>query len=70
VELYADGLDGGAPVREAMTRVEPLAGATTASVYTVEVPAARPARDYTPRLVPHHPDAVVPLEANHILWQR
>jgi glycogen phosphorylase len=70
VELYADGLDGGAPVRKAMTRAEAGAGATAASVYTAQVPATRPASDYTPRLVPHHPDAAVPLEANHILWQR
>jgi glycogen phosphorylase len=34
------------------------------------VPASRPATDYTPRLVPYHPDARVPLEANEILWQR
>jgi len=26
--------------------------------------------DYTPRLVPSHPAAVVPLEAHEILWQR
>jgi len=70
VELYADGLDGGAPVREAMTRVEPLAAAATSFAYTVAVPATRPASDYTPRLVPHHPHAAVPLEANYISWQR
>jgi hypothetical protein len=26
--------------------------------------------DYTPRIVPHHPAAAVPLEATQILWQR
>ena len=28
------------------------------------------ADDYTPRLIPDHPDALVPLEASEILWQR
>ena len=34
------------------------------------LPARRPAGDYTPRVVPWHPGAAVPLEANHILWYR
>ena len=38
--------------------------------YTVSVPATREAGDYTPRLIPDHPDALVPLEASEILWQR
>lgn len=39
-------------------------------VYTGSVPATRPLRDYTPRVVPSHPGAAVPLEDNHILWYR
>jgi starch phosphorylase len=70
VELYADGRDGDAPGRQAMERGEPLVGAATGYVYTARVPAARPASDYTPRLVPYHSDAAVPLEAGQILWQR
>jgi starch phosphorylase len=70
VELYADGLDGETPVRLAMTRAEAIAGAGAAFVYIAQVPAARPASEYTPRIVPYHPDAAVPLEANRILWQR
>jgi hypothetical protein len=34
------------------------------------VPAARPAWHFTPRLVPHHPEVRVPLEAAYIVWQR
>ena len=33
-------------------------------------PTARPANDYTPRVIPHHPAVAVPLEATQILWQR
>jgi starch phosphorylase len=38
--------------------------------YCVSIPAARALGDYTPRLLPHHPVASVPLEAHEILWQR
>jgi starch phosphorylase len=38
--------------------------------YSAQVAATRPAADYTPRVVPHHPAVAVPLEANQILWQR
>jgi starch phosphorylase len=68
VELYADGADGPAP-RE-MLRVGPLAGAEGGYVYSVSAPATRPAGDYTPRAIPSHAGAAVPLEAAQILWQR
>jgi glycogen phosphorylase len=38
--------------------------------YTGSVPAARPAGDYTARVVPWHPGAKVPLECGQILWYR
>jgi hypothetical protein len=41
-----------------------------AQIYLAVVPATRPASDYTPRVIPHHPHASVPLEANEILRQR
>ena len=70
VELYADGIGGGAPVRQEMQRVRQPAGATSGSAYRAQVPAVRPATDYTARLVPHHDGVAVPLEAAHILWRR
>jgi len=70
VELYANGLAGGAE-RHVMTReVAPQPGSTNAFVYTARVSATRPAADYTPRLIPHNNQAMVPLEAFQILWQR
>ncbi len=39
-------------------------------VYGGQVPANRPATDYTPRILPHRDGVDVPLEANQILWQR
>jgi glycogen phosphorylase len=70
VELYANGMDGGGAVREAMTLVRPLVGASNSYVYGGQVPANRPATDYTPRILPHRDGVDVPLEANQILWQR
>jgi starch phosphorylase len=69
VELYADAQNGVAPLRQVMTRGDRLADAN-GHVYSARVPSARPAADYTPRVIPHHPAAAAPLEAAQILWQR
>ena len=61
VELYADGANGGIAVRQEMKQLR--------EVYSAEVPASRPATDYTVRLVPYFSGAAVPLEAPQILWQ-
>ncbi len=63
VELYAEGLNGGAPERLAMKR-------SSASTYAADVPTARPSGDYTPRAIPCFPGAAVPLENSQILWRR
>jgi len=70
VELYADGRDGGGPMRQKMKSDSQRASLSDGYVYRAEVPATRPATDYTPRVIPHRPDVTVPLEAGHILWQR
>jgi starch phosphorylase len=70
VELYANPIDGGEPERYTMARGETIDEAHTGFTYTVSMPATRQAGDYTPRLIPDHPDALVPLEASEILWQR
>ena len=67
VELYADG-DGTPCVP--MTRGRRVEGSANGYVYTATVPVARPASDWTARVVPDHPGAVVPLEAAHIRWAR
>jgi starch phosphorylase len=70
VELYADGVNGGAPVRQEMQRLRPLAGAPGGYVYSAAVSAARPPADYTARVIPQRTGVAVPLEADRILWQR
>lgn len=38
--------------------------------YQKEVSAERPASDFAARIIPYFPGVIVPLELNHILWQR
>jgi starch phosphorylase len=70
VELYADAIDDGEPLCQQLERGAQLAGASNAYVFEGSVPAGRPASDYTPRLIPTHPAASVPLDADFILWYR
>jgi starch phosphorylase len=70
VELFANGVNGGAPERVEMERVHQLVGASNGYAYRVGVPATRPASDYTARLIPQRDGVAVPLESARILWQR
>ena len=70
VEIYADGVNGGAPVRQEMKRVRQLARASGGCVYSAAVSAVRPQADYTARVIPHCDGVAIPLENARILWQR
>jgi len=70
VELYADGLNGGEPVRQELSRGQRLVGAENGYVYSGMVPATRPATDFTARAIPFRAGAAVPLEATQILWKQ
>ncbi|MEO8028109.1 MAG: alpha-glucan family phosphorylase, partial [Bryobacteraceae bacterium] len=65
VELFADGTGGGSPERHDMT----LNTHGDTLTYVGRVPSMRPSHDYTVRVVPRFPGALIPLEANHITWQ-
>jgi starch phosphorylase len=69
VELYADSIQGGEPVLEVMIAPDPQVDFPGVLAYSAQVSATRPASDYTARIIPHHPNASVPLEAEQILWQ-
>ena len=70
VELYADARG------EHETEIVTMAAGDTSSnakgliTYGADIAATRALTDYTPRVVPHHPNVAVPLEAGEILWQR
>ncbi len=69
LELYADAMDGEDPVRQEMRQGDRITGAVNGYVYHATVPASRPAWHFTPRVIPYHPAARVPMEAALILWQ-
>jgi starch phosphorylase len=70
VEIYADGINDGATVRQEMKILHPPAGETGSYVYSASVSSSRPPADYSARLIPHFDSVAVPLEFNPILWQR
>jgi starch phosphorylase len=70
MELYANGVDGGSPLRQEMKRLSPLPGTPSIQRYGLDLPKTRPAGDYTARAIPCFAGADVPLEAWQILWQR
>ena len=71
VELYANPVnDAHQPTRIVMQRREAISGAVNGYIVSAECPSTRPADHFTPRIVPFHPRARVPLEASLILWKR
>jgi starch phosphorylase len=70
VEIYADGLKGGPPLRQEMRRTGGLSSPQRGYVYTAEVPASRPCEDYSARVIPVLSGIAVPLESTEVLWQR
>jgi starch phosphorylase len=70
IELYADGVNGGNPLRQEMTCLRQLVGAPGGYIYRATVPAGRQPAVYTARVIPRRAGVAVPLENSHILWQR
>jgi starch phosphorylase len=70
VELYAAGVTNSAPVRQEMERAHQRTAPSGGYIYRAVVPAARPAADYTARLIAHRDGVAIPLENARILWQR
>ena len=69
VELYADGVVGGAPVKIRM-EADANAGNQEELIYRVRVESERPAGDFTARIIPCYEGISAPLEDGLILWQR
>lgn len=69
LQIYADpaGHEDGGVVP--MQRGTAIVGAVNAYVYTCHVASTRPATDFTPRVVPHHPHVRWPLELPLVQWR-
>ncbi len=70
VELYADGAQGAAPTIVMATCQTTEAVTSGYRRYVATVPPTRAASAFTPRIIPHHPLARIPLELPDIIWQR
>ena len=67
VELYADPIAGEPATRVPMRR-EDSGDAGKGVVYSVELVTTRPSSHFTPRIIPFHPNACVPMESQRIQW--
>jgi len=64
VELYS------ADLTIEMNDQGPIPKTRDGHIYRVEVPAAHPAANFTPRIIPRFEGVIIPLESPQILWQR
>jgi starch phosphorylase len=70
VELWADPISGERAECLTMQRTGDLPGAVNAASYRAEVACSRPVSDYTPRVIPSHANARIPIESWQIAWYR
>jgi starch phosphorylase len=68
VEVYADAAGELPTVCEPLRRGQPIPGMTNGFFYVTELDATRPPGHFTARVVPRHPEALVPLELPLICW--
>lgn len=68
VQLFSEPAEGDTDNIHEMRVDHALPGAVNGFVYSISIPAKRPISDYTPRIIPNHPGASVPTEAQPILW--
>ena len=69
VELYAEPQGEEEPLVVQMKPTAPVAGIINAALYHVTIRTSRPPWHFTPRVVPFHPEARVPIEITLIAWQ-
>gem|GEM_PF-2525554 len=68
VQRYADASEDTEPFCQDLEKITLLVGTLNAYVYQGQVSARRPVADYTPRIIPAHANASVPLEEDFNLW--
>jgi glycogen phosphorylase len=70
VELYAEPAADAPATAVVMRRGGPISGSANGHIYEAATAAARPAQDYTVRIVPAHAGVRIPAELGLILWQK
>jgi len=69
VQIYAEPTGNEEGIVAPMERGAQLAGALNSYIYTCRVVSARPATDFTPRVIPYHPMVRWPLELPLMQWR-
>jgi starch phosphorylase len=70
VELFANPVANGTPVRQQMSLMGKTAGSPAFHVYSATASASRPLSDYTPRILDATRGLAIPLEESRVLWQK
>lgn len=68
VQLFAEPSAESSATIQPIPIDHPIPGAVNGYVYSITIAAVRLITDYTPRIIPHHPGCLVPIETRHILW--
>ncbi len=70
IELYAESVGDEPSLVVECDCQEKIAGAVHGYTYVAGIDSARPASDFTARVIPHHSGVQIPAEASLISWQR
>jgi glycogen phosphorylase len=70
VEIYADGINGDGAVEKEMTGTRRQANGVSSYLYRATVSSARPAADYTARIMPGRGPLATHLDSAWMLWQK
>lgn len=68
VQLYADPIDDNHEHCICMTHIKNIPGTVNGFLYNADVATKRSPYDFTPRIIPYHPNAQIPMEVNQIRW--
>lgn len=69
IELFAETANASSePFCQPMQTYAGIEGGINSYCFTAVVETDRPASDFTPRVIPAHPQALVPMENNLIIW--
>jgi len=69
VELFADAAINMASEVLMLHQEQAIAGSTNGYIYAGAITTSRPIEDFTVRVVPYHPNAILPAELPLISWQ-
>ena len=70
IQVYGNSLGDQRPYIQEMKLLRQLSGELHSYIYTASVSADRSENEYTVRMIPFFPTVSIPLEDDHVLWQK